>query len=325
MKKPLIILAVTASFLVGAYLLYDRLRSPCGEIFEQTVLNVRTRAEVIKTKGELFVGREKIQELTSTSQKVGQHLKTCCIVLESGRLNSDQFQRCIETAQSYEAKLTKVVALLDEAQTAKQRGNPDLVKEKVQQISSSLDAAESSSEQLAKQISELPHNQQISSSPDAAESSSEQLAKQIREISKEEKWEIIANPKLKGALGRLVISLPEDAKFRVDVYEPGGKSRLAGDYEGRVFELLPDKYDVSFYGARVASVPIQRGADTRMRAGVLNVMMNSRWDLYDDTKTSHVTGAYDSLRVGLPVGKYYMKVANVFGEVIIKDGQIINF
>jgi len=62
-----------------------------------------------------------------------------------------------------------------------------------------------------------------------------------------------------------------------------------------------------------------------MRAGVLNVMMNSRWDLYDDTKTSHVTGAYDSLRVGLPVGKYYMKVANVFGEVIIKDGQIINF
>ncbi|MGH9427036.1 MAG: discoidin domain-containing protein, partial [Terriglobia bacterium] len=96
------------------------------------------------------------QELTSSSQKVGQHLKTCCIVLEGGKLNPDQFQRCIETAQNYEAKLIKVVASLDDAQTAKQQNNLDLVKTKVEQINSELDAAKSSSKELEKQVAALP-------------------------------------------------------------------------------------------------------------------------------------------------------------------------
>jgi hypothetical protein len=67
-------------------------------------------AEIFKTKGEIFIGKEKVQELTSSSQKVGQRLKTCCVVLRSGQLNPDQFQRCVETAQNYEAVVTNVVA-----------------------------------------------------------------------------------------------------------------------------------------------------------------------------------------------------------------------
>lgn len=155
MHKSLIVLAVTASVLVVAYFVYDYFKPKCGEIFEQTALNVRAKAEMIKTKSEVFIGREKVQELTSSSQKVGQHLKTCCIVLDGGKLNPDQFQRCIEGAENYEANLTKVVASLDEAQTAKQQNNPNLVKAKVEQINSELDAAKTKAEELKKQVADI--------------------------------------------------------------------------------------------------------------------------------------------------------------------------
>jgi hypothetical protein len=160
LHKSLIVLAVTASVLVVAYFVYDYFRPKCGEIFEQTVLNVRAKAEMIKTKGEVFIGREKVQELTSSSQKVGQRLETCCIGLDSGKLDPDQFQRCIETAQNHEAKLTKVVASLDEAQTATQQNNPDLVKAKVEQINSDLNAANTFSEELEKQVADIAEVEQ---------------------------------------------------------------------------------------------------------------------------------------------------------------------
>ena len=74
-KKPLTILALAGLASVLAYFLYDRMRPPCDTIFDQTAARVGGSAEILKTKGELFVGREKIQELAESSQKVALHLK----------------------------------------------------------------------------------------------------------------------------------------------------------------------------------------------------------------------------------------------------------
>lgn len=245
MHKTLIILAVTASVLVGAYFVYDYFRPKCGEIFEQTALNVRAKAEIVKTKGELFIGREKIQELTSSSQKALAHLKTCCIVLEGGKLNPDQFQRCIETVQNYEKKLTKVVASLDEAQTAKQQNNPDLVKSKVEEINKDLNAANAFSEELEKQVADIP----IPGTPESKPDSNVTPA-----TSKEGPWEIIPNPKLK-SMGRVVVSLPKDVMAGVEIFEAGRKERLTDWYGSRASDLVPG--------------PIRRqnfGGDRRFRA-----------------------------------------------------------
>jgi len=306
MHKSLIVLAVTASVLVVAYFVYDYFKPKCGEIFEQTALNVRAKAEMIKTKSEVFIGREKVQELTSSSQKVGQHLKTCCIVLDGGKLNPDQFQRCIEGAQNYEANLTKVVASLDEAQTAKQQNNPNLVKAKVEQINSELDAAKVSSKELEKQVAVLPESRPPVTSATSG------------------RWEIIPNPKLK-SLGRVIVSVPKEVNVYVEIFEAGGKERLTDWHGSGASDLIPGQYNVKIWRATVASVPVQPGMDTRIRTGVINIVTDGYWEIYDETKTTRLTDGHRSWRGGLPVGKYQVKVTGRFAEVVIKDGQVTNF
>ena len=61
-------------------------RSKCDSIFEQTTDRLGGNLEVIKIKGELVLGRERVQELTEGSQKVALHLKTCCIALQAGAM-----------------------------------------------------------------------------------------------------------------------------------------------------------------------------------------------------------------------------------------------
>ena len=93
---PLIIVAATAVSLVIIYFVYQGLvRSKCDSIFEQTANRLSGNLEFIKIKGELVLGREKVQELTEGSQKVALHLKTCCIAQQAGTLNADQFQVCM--------------------------------------------------------------------------------------------------------------------------------------------------------------------------------------------------------------------------------------
>jgi hypothetical protein len=62
-----------------AFFIFDRPRSSCDTIFEQTTMRVGGNVELIKSKGELFLGREKMQELAESSQKVALHLKACCV------------------------------------------------------------------------------------------------------------------------------------------------------------------------------------------------------------------------------------------------------
>ena len=69
-QKPLAIVALSVVVLVSAYFIYDHFRPRCDSIFEQTSTRLGGNLELIKSKGELFVGREKLQELSEGSQKV---------------------------------------------------------------------------------------------------------------------------------------------------------------------------------------------------------------------------------------------------------------
>ena len=71
----------------------------CDGIFEQTAPRLESSIELIKSKGAFALRREKIQELAEGAQKVGLHLKTCCLVLDGGKVNSGEFQQCILQAK----------------------------------------------------------------------------------------------------------------------------------------------------------------------------------------------------------------------------------
>ena len=155
-QKSLVIIAVTLVVLVVAYFGYDLIvRQRCDSIFEQTSTRLGGNIEFIKTKGELFVGREKVQELTEGSQKVALHLKTCCIAQRSGIMTSEQFQGCINGAKDYENRIQQVSAILGEAQTAKDQGNQQLVEQKAAQAREAVTATNDTVSQLNKVASSI--------------------------------------------------------------------------------------------------------------------------------------------------------------------------
>lgn len=139
---PLIVVATTTVVLATAYFIYDRLRPRCDALFEQTATRLRLGGdfESIRTKGELFIGREKVQELTESNSNVALHLKACCIAQQAGTLGQDRVQACIDGAKDYEAKIFQATNIINEAQAAKEQGNTQVLSQKAEQAKQAVDA-----------------------------------------------------------------------------------------------------------------------------------------------------------------------------------------
>jgi hypothetical protein len=158
-QRPLTILAITGVALVLAFFVYDRTRPGCDSIFDQTATKLGGSAEILKTKGEMFVGREKIQELAESSQKVALHLKACCVAQRSGNLSAEQLQGCMNGAKDYERKILQVSSILSEAQAAKDQGNQQVVEQKTVQAKEAVSAASQTASELAGVVSTIPGSQ----------------------------------------------------------------------------------------------------------------------------------------------------------------------
>jgi hypothetical protein len=139
---PLMVVAATTVVLATAYFIYDRLRPRCDALFEQTATRLRLGGdfESIRTKGELFIGREKVQELTESNSNVALHLKACCIAQQAGTLGQDRVQACIDGAKDYEAKIFQATNIINEAQAAKEQGNTQVLSQKAEQAKQAVDA-----------------------------------------------------------------------------------------------------------------------------------------------------------------------------------------
>ena len=157
MKKSLIILPVTIIVLVIVFLVYKLIpKPPCESIFQQTSLRLSSKLDIIKSKGpEVSIEEQKIQDLTERSQMTALNLKTCCIVLEGGKVNSEEFLRCKDNAEKFETQVEKIATNINEAQAAKQEGKTELVNEQVSEINQNINVAKQSSEEFRKQVTEL--------------------------------------------------------------------------------------------------------------------------------------------------------------------------
>ena len=123
MMRLLPLFAVTGAILVIAlvYMAYDffSLRAqPCEAIFRQASLGLSTKIGFLRAEGEIAIGREPLVELTERAQMTALNLKTCCTVLDAGRLDAEQFLQCKAKARAYEAKLGEIVAVVGNAEEA---------------------------------------------------------------------------------------------------------------------------------------------------------------------------------------------------------------
>ena len=112
------------------YFSYDIVKdrmSPCEGIFRQTALNLSTHIKFLKADGELHIGKEAVTELDERAQMVALDLKTCCTVLDAGRIDPEQFLQCKANARTYDAKLQNIVTLVGAVPAVAALGAPSAI------------------------------------------------------------------------------------------------------------------------------------------------------------------------------------------------------
>ena len=155
MNKTIKAVSLVLVALVVVYLGYQLLEprmNPCEGVFQQSSVTLGTKLDVIRAKGEFAIGRQKIQDLTDRSQQVALNLKACCIVL--GKVSSE-FLRCKEGFDKYDAEITKVSASVEEAATAKQRGDTAGANQKIAEAKESVKAVEARAQEFTEQVTEI--------------------------------------------------------------------------------------------------------------------------------------------------------------------------
>jgi len=116
---------------------------------------VEAHLEIIKNKGAFAVHHEKIQELSESAQKVGLHLKTCCAVLEGGRLNPEQFKQCLDKVSAYDKQIVFITQQVTEAEQAREQGATDVVQNKIANIDQAIQTATNTAENFVRQVEQI--------------------------------------------------------------------------------------------------------------------------------------------------------------------------
>jgi len=154
---------------------------------------------------------------------------------------------------------------------------------------------------------------------------------------------VVANPAMRGRLGRVVVAYPiEVSDARIDVFRAGETRPIAGGYGDQAFDLLPGTYDVKISGKPVTGVTVQSGHDTQIKVGVLRVSAapDTRIDLVDagpagpingvadsaePVGAAKLTGGYGDQLFGLPIGEVGVQIDGQTEPVMITEGQVVDF
>ena len=142
---------------------------------------------------------------------------------------------------------------------------------------------------------------------------------------KDKPWEIKPNLAARGATGRLFINIPKDAECVITISQPVSERQVVYSISDRSFSLVPGTYDVTVSGKKTKEVIVQKGMDTRIKGGALNVVATGTWTLYDEKKDRQVYYSNNPKKIGLPVGTYHLEINGTQQEIKIKDGEMVEF
>ncbi len=142
--------------------------------------------------------------------------------------------------------------------------------------------------------------------------------------SKTNKWVITPVSTMKGVLGRLDINFPADVERNILIYQATDNKFLRSvSRNDKIYTIAPGQYRFTLTNVPVDNVPIQKGHETRLKAGFLNIVSEGDWHLYNDTKETQYTSGNKPKKLPLPVGSYQLKLGTQFYPVVIKDGETV--
>lgn len=140
------------------------------------------------------------------------------------------------------------------------------------------------------------------------------------------KWVISPVPTMKGVLGRLDINFPADVERNILIYQPSDNKFITSvSRNDKIYTIAPGQYRFTLTNVPVNNVPIQKGHETRLKAGFLNIVSDGNWHLYNDTKEKAYTSGNKPKKLPLPVGSYQLKLGLNFYPFVIKDGETLEY
>ncbi|MGH8018099.1 MAG: hypothetical protein ACREIA_07385 [Opitutaceae bacterium] len=146
---------------------------------------------------------------------------------------------------------------------------------------------------------------------------------------REARFEIVANPELKGRLGRLVVEFPpaDNPQERTELFKAGESAGLRTEFGNVAIEVTPGLYDINITGALVTGVQIESKRDTRMHVGVLrlNATGDTRFELFEAGGTRSLGTYFGQKDVGLPTGTYDVMVNGQRSPITVTRGTITDF
>ena len=139
-----------------------------------------------------------------------------------------------------------------------------------------------------------------------------------------EKW-VINKVNAKTDNGKLFVDLPEDTEWDMTLYAADSNKVLSNTMLKKEFILLPGSYDLEINHIRIKRVPVEKGNDTRLKAGVLRIQDKTSWTLYDESKQIVLINNTASETRGLPIGKYKLTIKGQDHDIVIKDGKTVKY
>ena len=141
-----------------------------------------------------------------------------------------------------------------------------------------------------------------------------------------DKWVITPVINMKGVLGRLDINFPTDVERNILIYQIADNKFIRSvSYNDKIFTIAPGQYRFTITNVPVENAPIQKGHETRLKMGFLNVVSEGDWHLYNETKEKAFTSGNKPKKIALPVGSFQLKLGLDFFPFVIKDGETVEY
>jgi hypothetical protein len=142
--------------------------------------------------------------------------------------------------------------------------------------------------------------------------------------SSSEKWVISPVANMKGALGKLNINYPPDVDRDIEIYQPVDKKFITSvSKNDKQYTMAPGTYRFLITNVPVDDVPIQKGHETRLKIGFLNIVSEGVWDLHTEANDKQYTSGNRPRRIALPIGNYQLRLGTQLFPVTIKDKETV--
>jgi hypothetical protein len=139
-------------------------------------------------------------------------------------------------------------------------------------------------------------------------------------------WRVTKNTSLKGVSGRLMFDNPPKSTWTLYIYNMADNQYITSyanvNNKGSVI-VSQGTYKVTINNVPVLNVPINKGHDTRLRCGVLNVVSQSYWDLSDAKGDTFYTSNNGPMKLPVPIGTYTFNLGGQKQVIVIEEGKTV--